>query len=435
MRQWMRVAAVAAMAGAALLAGCGGGKSSSGNGQLRLLNATSGYGALDLQLAGAAVTGDTGLGYGAVGSYAAVADSGVATAITSSSNIYYNATPSFSKNVNYTLVAYGSPGALKAAIVAEDVAAPGDKQSTLVVRNFAPSADKVDVYLTSTGTAALTVESPLARSVAGSGSVALTNLSAGTYRLWVTRAGDITDLRLVADGLVLGNAQVSSLILTETAGGTPVSGGVLVNALQVVQGGAVTALPNKQARVRLVTSLPSSATVTASAAGTPLAAGPIGNYTLVTGSTAAPVVLTVNGTAVPVANQALTAGGDYTLAVWGDPAAGGVQTALVADDNRLPLSATNAKIRLVNLTYGTSTAYTLLTDSRPSISNVQPGVAAPYVNVTPNSTMQLEVDPAGGGNAVFQTTSTGKPVSANTVWTVFLRGDAAAPVGLALPER
>jgi hypothetical protein len=84
------------------------------------------------------VADDSGLAYGAVGGYVAVADSGVAMAITASSNIYYNGTPSFSKDVKYTLVAYGSPGALKAAVVAEDVVAPTDKTSTLVVRNFAP---------------------------------------------------------------------------------------------------------------------------------------------------------------------------------------------------------------------------------------------------------------------------------------------------------
>jgi hypothetical protein len=427
----MRLTAVVAMAGAALLAGCGGGKNSSGNAQLRLLNAASGFSALDLQLAGVTADKDKELGYGAVGDYVSVADSGVATAITASSNIYYNGTPSFSKDVKYTLVAYGSPGALKAAIVAEDVSAPGDKQSTLIVRNFAPDADKVDVYLTSAATTDLTNASPLAKSVAGSGSVTLTALTSGTYRLWVTRAGDITDLRLVADNLVLGSAQVSSLILTET------TGGVLVQALHVVQAGAVTPLANKQARVRLVSSLPSGATVSATAAGTTLAAGPIGNYTLVTGSTSAPVTLTINNTAVAVANQALTTGGDFTLLVWGDPLAGGVKTSLVADDNRLPLAATNAKIRLVNLSYCTNSAYTLLTDSRqqPGISNVALGQASPYVSVTPDSAMQLEVDPAGGGAAAYQTSSTGKPVIANSVWTVFLRCEAAVPVGVALPER
>jgi hypothetical protein len=431
----MRVAAMVTMVGAALLAGCGGGGGgSSGKAQLRLLNAASGYSSLDLQLEGATVDKDKELAYGAVGEYVSVSDSGVATAITSSSNIYYNGTPSFSKDVKYTLVAFGSPGALKAAILAEDVDSPASNLSTLVVRHFAPDAEKVDLYLTSATTTDLSTASAIAKSVAGGGSTTLTSIKSGTYRLWVTGAGDLADVRLMADGLVLGSAQVSSLILTES------TGGVLVNALQLVQGGAAVTplLSNSQARVRVVSSLPTGTTLTAAAAGTTLAEGPIGNYTRVTGSGSATVVLTVNSTAVPMANQSLTAGGDFTLLVWGDPSsATGVQTRLVVDDNRLPLSSANAKIRLINLTYGTSAAYTLLTDSstQTGTSNVAQGVASAYVNVAPAADMQLQVEPAGGGDAVFDTGSTGKPVIANSVWTVFVRGDSAAPVGLARSER
>ncbi len=425
MRGWMRVAAMVTLVGTTLFSGCNSGSSTVGTASLRLLNASPGYPALDLQVAGLA-TSSSNLGYGAVGTYAAASNAGVSTVIaaTGSTAALSTATRTLTKDAHYTLVAYGPAGALKSALISEDVVAPVAGLAALNVLNLAPDAGAVDIYLTGNADD-LGNATPIASAVSGSGSTGYISETAGTYRLRVTGNGDKTDLRLDVQGLVLGSAQVATLMLTAS------SGGVLVNSVLLVQQGVATPLSNKQARVRVVSAVSGNGIVTANVAGSALAdkatSPAIGNYTLLTASAQSAVGGTVlsGGVSYPwaVPNQALIAGADYTMLVWGD--ATKPQFTLIADDNRYPSVTTKANVRLVNATTGATAALTLQANLFPIANNVAQGQASSYVSVVADAATAVNID-STSKFGWYVSNVNGVKFAAKGLYTVFVFGDSAA---------
>ncbi len=407
--------------GVALLAACGGNSSASGPASVRLLNATSGYPALNVAFDGAAAS--SAVAFGGVSAYLTASTSGASTVITdtASTSALSTTTRSFAKDARYTLLAYGSAGALKTDLIEESVAAAASNVTSLQVLHRAPDAGSVDVYLTG-NTDSLDSATAIAGNLGVGSNLSYTPVTSGTYRLRVTGAGDKTDLRLDVTGLVLGSTQVANLVLTEGVGG------VLVNSVLVVQQGTATPLVNTQARVQVVSAVGAAASVTAAIGGTTVASGAvsptIGKYTLVTGSTSAPMDLAVNGAVVAVPNLALVPGGDYTLLVWGSPAV--PQVTLVVDDNRFPTVTGGAKLRLVNGTSGTATALTMKADFTAVADTIAQGQASAYANVTASTAMRIDVSSAANPSVY---TLTGATLAAKGLYTLYMLGDSAAPVG------
>ena len=426
----------AAVAGAALpatlLSACGGGSDSSssdGAARLRLINASNGYASLDLRVDDGVVQG--AVAYGTAGSYSSVSTASISTVIASagSSTALSTASRTLAKDVSYTLLAYGWAGALKTAILQDDVAAADAGKAKLQVLNLAADAGTLDVYLTGNDDL-LDDATALTSGLAGGATLSHTSIGAGSYRLRVTGNGDKSDLRLDVTGLALTSTQVASLMLV------PGAGGVLVHAVLALQQGSVTALSNRQARVRVVSAVGTNGRVTATVGGSTLASAivspTIGNYDQVSASTGAlPVVLSVNGAAVPVADLAVAAGGDYTLLVWGP--AGAPQTTLVADDNRLPANSGNAKVRLVHVVSGLDAALTLTADFSAIAASIAGGQASAYASVVASSAMRLEVNSPLSSTALYTLSSVN--VLAKGLYTVFMVGDSASPVGVLRRER
>lgn len=424
-----------AVAGAAvpsaLLSACGGGGSSSSDGaaRLRLLNVSNGYPSLDLRVDDVVAQG--AVAYAAAGSYSSVSTASISTVITSagSSTALSTASRTLAKDVAYTLVAYGWAGALKTAILQEDVAGADAGKAKLQVLNLATDAGTLDIYLTGNDDL-LDDATALTTGLAGGATLSHTSISAGSYRLRVTGNGDKTDVRLDVTGLALTTTQVASLVLV------PGAGGVLVHAVLAVQQGAVSALSNRQARVRVVSAVGGNGRVTAAVGGSTLASAvtspTIGNYAQVTTTgSALPVVLSVNGSVVAVADVAVAAGGDYTLLVWGPASA--PQTTLVSDDNRLPATSGNAKVRLVHAVAGLDAALTLTADFSAIASSVAGGQASAFANVVASTAMRLEVNSPLSTTALYTLSSVG--IVAKGLYTVFMLGDATAPMGALRKER
>lgn len=418
----------------ALLAGCGGGGSGSKTAQLRLLNASVGYPSLDMSVN--AVVQNSAIAYGAVGSYAAVTTDAFTNAISvaGSPNSLTSASRSLTKDTNYTLVAYGWQGALKTALIQENITAAATNQAGLQVLNLAVDAGSVDVYLTGT-TDSLTAASPVATSVAAGGGSAYNAVGVGTFRLRVTGAGDKNDLRLDVPTFTLASTQVAVLVLTPgVASGTAVaSGGVLVSGIGLLQSGASTLYPNTSSRARLVAALTGSATVGATLGGTDLLSGiaPVvspaafNGYVQLPASGSSPLTLNVNGSPLTMASQSLAAGADYTLLVWGP--SGSPNVALIPDDNRLPTASGVSKMRLVNAMSGSALGQlSLIGDQGVLAPTVAQGTASPYF---PN------LIASGTATANFQVYSsstlmenlTGKTVLAKGVYTFYMFGDTAVP--------
>ena len=419
---------LAGAAGTALLAACGGQVEEDVDdvARVRLLNATTAYPSMDL------LVGDTrrntGIGAGAVGAYASLKDGSYTTAVTSagSASTLHSSSRALAEGKAYTVVAYGALGDVATALLEENASAAAAGQASLMVLNAAPDAGSVDVYLTGPADS-LAGASPVASGVTGGTAVGYATIAAGTYRLRITAAGDPSQLRFDAPGLVLGSTQVATLVVTPTAGS------VLTQALLLAQQGGVSALANTLARVRLVASVAGNGRVTASLGGTAvMAAGTsptVGAYTTVAAGTPA-FSLSVNGQPVSTQNVTLAAGTDTTLLLWGEAAT--PQLATLADDNRLPASSsTQARLRLVQAVNGLASGLTMTADAVAIANDVLPGGASAHATVAGGTQRVIVSSPLVAAPMYASDTT----LAARGVYTLFVIGDMPAPLATLRRDR
>ena len=415
------------VATAALLAACGGGGDGS-SAQMRLLNASIGYAALDMAVDSTTV--NSGVTYAGVGSYADVKTDATGTEVQSNNvgSTLASSTPTLASGSHYTMIAYGSAGSVRTTLLQEDQDAAATGKSKLLVLNLAPDAGAMDVYVTGADESldsASTVASAIAT---GSGSGYIT-LNSGTFRVRMTAASSKTDLRLDIPSITLPSAGVSTLILTGS------TGGVLVNGIQLLQQGATANFPNTTVRARLVAAVGSSALVSGAIGQTPLmptsVAPTIGDYTTVTAG-AADLSVYVNGALMSFTKPTLTAGSDYTLMVWGTAA--DPKLAVLTDDNRLPTSpTTTAKIRLVNGVASATTGLTLNVDYSALASNVVAGTSSSPQTTSASTSALLTVTSPSSTTPVYSLSELG--IQAGYVYTVFVMGDSNTMVGSLRRER
>jgi hypothetical protein len=254
-------------------------------------------------------------------------------------------------------------------------------------------------------------------------------VASGTWRLRVAAANSKTDLRLDVRGVVLGNRQVATLVLT------PSLGGALVNALLLVQERDVTRLDSTQARVRVLAGVADSGSVTATLGGMPLMSAigspALGGYALVSAGSPA-LAISVNDNTVAAPATTLAAGSDYTLLVYG--ALASAQAAWVTDDNRLPAVAGQVNIRLVNAATGLPGALSMTVDALPVAGGVAAGTASsPYVAVDATEVAAISVSSVGLATPVFS--ASGQRLTAGGVYTVFVAGTAASTTGILRKDR
>lgn len=420
---------LAGAAGTALLSACGGQVEEDVDdvARVRLLNATTAYPSMDL------LVGDTrrntSIGPGAVGAYVSLKQGSHTTAVTSagSASTLASTSRTLAKGKAYTVVAYGALGDVATALVEENASAAASGQARLMVLNAAPDAGSVDIYLTA-ATDSLDTASPVASGVAGGNAVGYATVNAGTYRLRVTAAGDKSQLRFDAPGLVLSSAQVATLVVTSTASS------VLTQALLLAQQGSVATVANTLARVRVVASVAENAKVSAGLGSTSLMVSgvlSVGTYVTVVAAGAPAFSLVVNNQPVSTQNVTLAAGTDTTLLVWGPAAT--PTLAQVTDDNRLPASSsTQARLRLVNVANGLDGGLTMTADATPIATDVLPGSASAYASVAGGSTQRVIVDAPLMATPLYSSDMT---LAARGVYTLFILGDKSTSVGLATTYR
>ncbi len=336
--------------------------------------------------------------------------------------------PTLGKDAHYTILAYDSGGALRTAVLGEDIAAPVAGTVALRVFDAATDAGAIDVYVTDPAVDIATLTSPSLTFPASTSlqTSAFVSIAPGTYRIRVTGAGNPSDVRLDVASVTLTSQEVASLLLTPTSGGT------LVNGAVIAQQGDYTSARNTNARVRFAAAVTPGATVSASAGATALAAGvvspSVGGYVVVPAGAALNV--SVNGASVG-GPAAPAAGSDSTLLVYGNAAA--PQASLIADDNHLPASSSNLKLRLLNGLTGAAPALTLDAAFAVVASNVAAGNASPYAVVAASTALRVEVFAASSLTPVFS--DPGLSVPGNAVYTLFMLGDASAPVALLRKDR
>lgn len=409
------------------LAACGGGEDRS-KAQIRLVNASVDHAALDLydddgRRLRAGVT------FGGDAAYAEVdpaeADFDITRA--GSTTPLASTAPAISRGNRYSLIAYASGNTLATAVIDDNVSAADSGRVRVRVLNAAPDAGALDVYLT-TPTAALADAEPLHANTAAGTTSALGNADAATWRLRVTAAGDRSDLRLDVPALTLASREVVTLVLT------PGAGGVLVDALVLVQRGAITRQAGSAARVRVVAGVTDSGAVAASVGGVTLMNGTgapaAGAYRLVPAG-AADATAAVDGAALAVPALSLDAGRDYTLLVYGETDA--ARAAWIADDNRRPTVSGRTRLRLVHGLADVDDALALTLDFNPVADSVTPGTASALAQVDAVLKGALSVTAPGRGQPVWQAVD--QELAAGSVYTLFVVGREATATGILRKDR
>lgn len=414
-----------------VVAACGGSDDDDGNSSVRLINATADIESIDLtvdnddiderrEIAGVARDGQSG--YSGVGNDTYTIRMKRAGA---SSTLALNSA-TFEKDERYTVFAYGREGEYKIYAAIDDEDEPSSGQAKVRVFNAAPDAGSVDVYLTEEDTS---LDDIVATSdnVAGATLGYYNTIDRGTYRLRVTGLNDKDDIRLDVSGLELADKARVTLVLQ------PGPGGVLVNTLVSQYRGSLAAVKNPYARARLVAGATANAGVTAQLGSTSLNVNlrspSVGSYTLVPAGDAA-VRLRVNSTTELSGSVALTAGGDYTVAVYGE--ATSPVWRVISDDNRPPANSERAKLRLLHMAYGAD-SLTLVKDYVSVANDVAYGNASSYGQVTNSSSARIEVTTPLSASPLFLEEEADLP--SRSVFTVFMLSSGSATTGILRRER
>lgn len=425
-RRLLRVIALPLFVAAVALPGCGGGADAT-RANLRLVNASLAYPALDLVVDDKAV--QSGVGYGERADYAGVDAEQVDARISRAGSPAALASleARLAEGKRYAIVAHGGEAALRATLLDEETSEPERGEARLRVLHGAADAGALDIYLTGPEVELADAE-PLFAAAAADSTSAFTTVDAAGWRLRVTAAGDRDDLRLDLPAVALTSRQVATLIVT------PGGGGVLVGALLLTQGGAVERLDGTHARVRAVAGVSASGTVAASVGSVALVVGvgspAIGPYRLVPAGSAA-ATLSVDGAAVDVPPATLRPGDDYTLLVRGTPLA--PAASWIADDNRPPTQAGRARLRLVNGLADLDAALSMTLDFTPLAAGVLPGSASTPVTVDASGAARIAVTAAGLGEPLYVVDE--QALQAGSVYSVFVLGATDAVVGVPYRDR
>jgi hypothetical protein len=418
------------------LNGCGGGGEENGaDPKIRLLNLSAGYTSLDLMTNLDSDDEDddetqaTGVALESVSDYATLDpdDYTVKVRRTGSGSVLRSFTgEELVEDTINTYVAYGDVGNFGALRIDDTLDEADAGESKLSVANVS-SAGSLDVYLTDS-TTDLDDTTPVLSGVGASlaGLVA----DSGTFRLRVTATGDTADVRLDVPAFTLADRGVATLILTST------QGGMLANAVFLPQEGQPTKFANTKARVRGAVGLADGANASIQIGGQSVlsaaTAGVIGSrYTLLDAGLV-PVTLTVNGTAVPVANLNLTAGADYTLLVWNN--ANGPQASLILDDNRLPAGGSvMTKLRLLNGMSTLAAPLTLSVDFSPVIEGTLLGQVSDEIEISAGTDRQFDVSNTSTAQNVL--TRSAITLQGNSVYTFFMTDNGVTPIGVLRRDR
>jgi hypothetical protein len=425
---------VLVLCAALALTACGGGGGGGGNAKIRLLNLSTGYNSLDLITNVDADDDDddetqaSGVGLETVSDYADLAadDYTIKLKRTGSGSVLrsFSGEELVDDTIN-TYVAYGEVGQFGALLLDDTQDAADAGETKLSVANLS-SAGSVDVYITDPG-----VDLPDTTPVVSGVGASFVNIAvdSGTFRLRVTAAGDSADVRLDVSGFSLADKGVAALIFTATQGGT------LANAIYMPQGGQPTKLANTKSRLRAAIGVANGASASVQVGGVPVlaaaTAGVIGSRYSLLDSGSQPVTVQVNGTAVTLPAVNLTAGADYTLLVWSNPS--GTQASLVVDDNRLPSSSGQTKLRLLNGMSTLAAPLTLSVDFSPVVEGTPIGEVSDSVEVTSGTDRQFDV--TNTSTAANLLTRTGLSLQSGSVYTFFMTDNGGTPIGVLRRDR
>ncbi len=105
----------------------------------------------------------------------------------------------------------------------------------------------------------------------------------------------------------------------------------------------------------------------------------------------------------------------------------------LADDNALPTTANQARLRLVNGVTGATGALAMTIDFLPLAADVIPGAASDYGLVDATTTARIAVTAAGTAQTLHSAID--QRLDAAGVYSLFVVGEASAPTGILRKDR
>jgi hypothetical protein len=191
--QVSKLLSLGAIAGALVLAGCGG---NSDYAYLKFIHASPGAPNVDIQLASASAAQNTAYGFATSGYgqvYAGTNEKVQVFAAGKDTTAVLSANSTFTKNQYYTILALNTPDKLQAAIENDDLTPPASGDFKIRVVHGSPSAGSVDVYVTAPGVSLTDPKNPvtpvLSKFTFGTVTKYL-QVPAGSYEVRVTAAGN-----------------------------------------------------------------------------------------------------------------------------------------------------------------------------------------------------------------------------------------------------
>ena len=183
---------VVCLCGLALLAvGCGGG--SSGNAELRVLNASPNEGAVNVLVDSNTVA--SSIGYATATDYISLKTGSRHLQIESisSTTAAIDTTLSLAGSSQTTVIAANYASNIAPIILTDSITAPTSGDAQIRVVNASPSMGSVDIYIVAPGTD-LTTTTPVAQSVAFESATGYTNELAGNWEIFFTAPGTTFDV-------------------------------------------------------------------------------------------------------------------------------------------------------------------------------------------------------------------------------------------------
>jgi hypothetical protein len=330
---------------------------------------------------------------------------------------------------DYTYVVYGPVAAATGLLFADSgLANPNSGDFSFRAANTAAGVGTIDVYLTPPGTD-LNTTSPTIGNLAYGNVSGIATVAKGTYEVRVTAAN--TKDVLYDTGATAFADQAKAEVVAFTKGSSKL---VSVALLQIDNTGTGQVNDNLLAEFKVVN---------ASSVASPLNVAVDGNlvlsnipYTGVSNYTAVSAgqhTFTVQATATPGANllslpSTLDSATDTSLVLSG-PA--GALLPLVLQDNNLPPPAARAHVRFVNTSPDFASLDVYVNFSK-QVSGLATNSASGYIELTGDTTIgtnyEFDFNTAGTVTPVLKLTNI--PIIGNKIYTIYVVGPAAAPLGV-----
>ena len=425
---WLGVA----LAMLAVLVGCtteSGGYNTTSPPKMRFVNAAMDLGAVDISIG--TIPTLTAVGFETAVPYrnAPLGEQPV-TLVSSGTTTTVISTPvNFDNGQRYTHIVYGRPVAPHALVVADNVDLPGGGRYKLRFLNTATESGSLDIYVTTPGVA-LDAVGPTIANVALDGASDYLELDVAPIEIRIAPSGTKTVL-YDSGQIALSERNAYSLVAYSRGDPAAVNAALLTNDTL----GSGSLQNSVVGKVRLINAVPGIAAINLSVDGSAIVSNVAYGAATAYGVTASGAhAVTIQPTATPSVNivtgsATFPAGGDASVIVFGSAP---TQVAItLADANFLPMTAGNARVRVVNAGTGMGSVNTYINGAL-TVGALVGGAASLYFELPAASYDLTFIDAASSGTVLD---IPALALAAGHTYTVVLIGTPTAPAYVLTQDR